>query len=191
MNSRIPSHRIGLANQEAARKILKKHDKRLGLSASQDFPGFVAQHKHVLNGSAADQQSAVASRVNDALSRQSAIARTASSNEMSSLIFVGLTTLPHALLTMFTDILLPIIPQIDDYSCIICGDIAWKPIALDCGHRFCVRCLVKMQKRGQDACPACRAPVVLKASKGKLSSCLMRRVYQRADTVFFCLPRKP
>jgi hypothetical protein len=23
-----------------------------------------------------------------------------------------------------------------------------------------------MQKRGQDACPACRAPVVLKASKG-------------------------
>lgn len=86
---------------------------------------------------------------------------------MSSLIFVGLTTLPHALLTMFTDILLPIVPQIDDYSCIICSDIAWRPIALDCGHRFCVRCLVKMQKRGQDACPACRAPVVLKASKGE------------------------
>lgn len=156
-----------MANQEAARKILKKHDKRLGLSASQDFPGFVAQHKQVLDG-AADERDVAAFKVNNALAGQSALARTARSNEMSSLIFVGLTTLPHALLTMFTDILLPIIPQIDDYSCIICSDIAWRPIALDCGHRFCVRCLVKMQKRGQDACPACRAPVVLKASKGEL-----------------------
>ena len=145
---------------------MKKHDKRLGLSASQDFPGFVAQNKQILDGAASDNDYS-AFRVSNALVGQSALARTAQSNEMSSLIFVGLTTLPHALLTMFTDILLPIIPQIDDYSCIICGDIAWRPIALDCGHRFCVRCLVKMQKRGQDACPACRAPVVLKASKGK------------------------
>ena len=36
---------------------------------------------------------------------------------------------------------------------------------LDCGHRFCVRCLVKMQQRAQNACPACRAPVVMKANK--------------------------
>lgn len=29
-----------------------------------------------------------------------------------------------------------------------------------------VRCLVKMQKRGQDACPNCRSPVVLRANAG-------------------------
>lgn len=101
---------------------------------------------------------------------RSALAKTAQSDEMTSLIFVGLTTLPHVLLAVFTNTLLPIIPQIEDYACLICGDIAWRPIALNCGHRFCVRCLVKMQKRDQDACPACRAPVVLQANKGELPS---------------------
>jgi hypothetical protein len=31
-----------------------------------------------------------------------------------------------------------------------------------------VRCLVKMQKRGSDNCPFCRAPTVLMADRGKL-----------------------
>jgi competence CoiA-like predicted nuclease len=51
----------------------------------------------------------------------------------------------------------------------ICGDIAFKPIRLACKHYFCLRDLVKMQKRGQDACPACRAPVVMQATGGWFS----------------------
>ncbi|KAF7370131.1 Transcriptional regulator of yeast-form-adherence 3 [Mycena sanguinolenta] len=45
----------------------------------------------------------------------------------------------------------------------LCTSIAFKPIRLSCGHLFCVRCLVKMQKRGNDHCPMCRAPCVLVA----------------------------
>jgi hypothetical protein len=41
----------------------------------------------------------------------------------------------------FTTTLLPIVPQIEDYSCIICQEVAWRPIRLACGHRFCVRCV--------------------------------------------------
>lgn len=51
-----------------------------------------------------------------------------------------------------------IIPQVDDYLCPICQDISWKPIRLECGHIFCVRCLVKAQARKMRACPMCRAP---------------------------------
>lgn len=64
--------------------------------------------------------------------------------------------------------LLPIIPHIDDYACVICTSIAFKPIRLQCGHLFCVRCLVKMQKRGKGNCPMCRAPTVLSADRSKL-----------------------
>lgn len=33
-------------------------------------------------------------------------------------------------------------------------------------------CLVKMQKRGQDACPSCRAPVVLRADATNLDAAM-------------------
>lgn len=156
-----------MANREAARKILKKHDKRLGLSASTDFPDFMHQQQALPDITGA-KDVGMGSGASMALAK-SALAKTAASEAFTTLSFAGFTTLPHILLANFTEVLLPIIPQIDDYSCIICGDIAWRPVALDCGHRFCIRCLVKMQKRGQDACPACRAPVVMKANKGKLA----------------------
>ncbi|KAF9056949.1 hypothetical protein BDP27DRAFT_1344261, partial [Rhodocollybia butyracea] len=49
--------------------------------------------------------------------------------------------------------LLPIIPQLDDYSCVIRTNIAFKPIRLGCGHLFCVR-------RSTGDCPMCRAQTV-------------------------------
>lgn len=153
------TRRIGYANREAARKILKKHDKRLGLSASSDFPDFV-QKQRIQQEAQGSTGAMTASRT--------AIASRISSEEMTSLVFAGITTLPHVLLSTITEILLPVIPSIDDYSCLICGEIAWRPITLDCKHMFCIRCLVKMQRRGQDACPSCRAPVVMKANKGAL-----------------------
>lgn len=69
------------------------------------------------------------------------------------------------LIQAFGETLLPIIPHIDDYACVICTGIAFKPIRLQCGHLFCVRCLVKMQKRGKGNCPMCRAPTVLSADR--------------------------
>jgi hypothetical protein len=140
-------------NEEAARKILKKHDKRTALTATSNFPQFL----HHLNAPTAGEAGALTKY---------------------DLSLPDSLTLPHVLLATMTQTLLPIIPQIDDYTCVICGDVSYKPIRLDCGHYFCLRCLVKMQKRKQDAvsleqghgsgssrwqCPQCRAPVVLKA----------------------------
>ncbi|KAH9931760.1 SPX domain-containing protein [Amylocystis lapponica] len=69
--------------------------------------------------------------------------------------------------------ILPVIPHIDDYACLICTSIAFKPIRLRCGHLFCVRCLVKMQKRGQGDCPMCRAPTVLSADRSNVDWALL------------------
>ncbi|QRV78549.1 RING finger protein [Ceratobasidium sp. AG-Ba] len=119
-----------LANAEAARKILKKHQKRTALP--------IATSLSVLPISQ--------SRAGD---------------------------LPQVLITTLTETLLPILPSIDDYSCLICTSIAFKPIRLSCGHLFCVRCLVKMQKRGQADCPLCRTPCVLLANRDNLDVGLM------------------
>ncbi|KAH8555246.1 SPX domain-containing protein [Umbelopsis sp. PMI_123] len=55
-----------------------------------------------------------------------------------------------------TEKLVTIVPQPDDYSCPICMNIAWRPIRLVCGHVFCVRCLIKQQKKHMPNCPVCR-----------------------------------
>ncbi|KXN82923.1 hypothetical protein AN958_02006 [Leucoagaricus sp. SymC.cos] len=82
-------------------------------------------------------------------------------------------SLPRILVQAIGETLLPIIPHIDDYSCLICTSIAFKPIRLDCGHLFCVRCLVKMQKRGKANCPMCRSPSVLVANRSNVDWALM------------------
>lgn len=122
-----------LANAEATRKILKKHEKRTSLPSSVVIPSL-------------------------------------------TLTVRGKESLPRMMVCMITETLLPVIPSIDDYSCMICTSIAFKPIRLDCGHLFCVRCLVKMQKKGTPEygnCPLCRAPTVFKADKSNLDVALM------------------
>ncbi|KAJ7122302.1 hypothetical protein C8R44DRAFT_876601 [Mycena epipterygia] len=47
------------------------------------------------------------------------------------------------------------------------------PIRLSCGHLFCVRCLVKMQKRGNGSCPMCRTPCVLQADRSNVDWALL------------------
>jgi len=85
----------------------------------------------------------------------------------------GSISLPRLLVQAIGEVLLPIIPQVDDYACLICTSIAFKPIRLTCGHLFCVRCLVKMQKRGSGDCPMCRAPTVLTADRTNLDWALL------------------
>ncbi|KAK9357963.1 SPX domain-containing protein [Lipomyces starkeyi] len=60
--------------------------------------------------------------------------------------------------------LLAVIPQLDDYICPVCYLIAFKPVRLDCGHVFCIRCLVKLQRQQKDGCPICRQNVLMNAN---------------------------
>lgn len=66
--------------------------------------------------------------------------------------------------------LLNIIPQLNDYLCPVCFSISYKPIRLRCGHIFCIRCMIVMQRQEQDKCPMCREGVVLEASGGEFCS---------------------
>ncbi|KAL7784123.1 SPX domain-containing protein [Trichoderma ceciliae] len=64
--------------------------------------------------------------------------------------------------------LVSIIPQLNDYLCPICYSIAYQPVRLDCQHVFCIRCIIKIQRRKEENCPLCRARVVLNASAENL-----------------------
>ncbi|KAK6364996.1 hypothetical protein LTS17_011692 [Exophiala oligosperma] len=70
--------------------------------------------------------------------------------------------------------LLNIIPQLNDYLCPVCFNISYKPIRLKCGHIFCIRCMVVMQREEKDHCPLCRQPVVLEASSANVDRELLK-----------------
>ncbi|KAI9570914.1 hypothetical protein HD554DRAFT_2203701 [Boletus coccyginus] len=91
-----------------------------------------------------------------------------SSSRQVPLITPPSKSLPRLLVQAIGEVLLPVVPHIDDYACLICTSIAFKPIRLCCGHFFCVRCLAKLQKRGMEGCPMCRAPTVLKANPSNI-----------------------
>ncbi|KAJ2126386.1 hypothetical protein IW147_000134 [Coemansia sp. RSA 720] len=116
-------------NEEATRKIIKKHDKRTHLVAKTQFP---------------------------------------------QLITIDTTSLTRALLfTIYTD-LVGIVPQIDDYLCPMCLNIAWRPLRLECSHVFCSRCVVKASKRRMFNCPVCRSEnAVYRASISNIDQSLL------------------
>jgi len=144
------------ATSEATRKILKKHAKRtaLPLAPALSSPFLITEVGTVPSVSLMLQSS------------QSY----GSSNAIASERTISLSLL---LGQAIGENILPIIPHIDDYACLICTSIAFKPIRLSCGHLFCVRCLVKMQKRGQGHCPMCRAPTVLSADRSNVDWALL------------------
>ncbi|TFK47375.1 hypothetical protein OE88DRAFT_1738671 [Heliocybe sulcata] len=146
--------KLQYANAEATRKILKKHAKRtaLPLLALSSFPqdsGPLALTPSALGTSAHPH-------INPA-----------------DFLYGSASSLPRVLVQAIGETLLPIIPHVDDYACLICTSIAFKPIRLKCGHLFCVRCLVKMQKRGKSNCPVCRAPTVLVANRSNVDWALL------------------
>ncbi|KAI0045929.1 hypothetical protein FA95DRAFT_1520893 [Auriscalpium vulgare] len=136
-----------IANAEATRKILKKHAKRTALP----LPTLSIT-------SPTPTTVSVGPTPND---------------PMTLIIPANIATLPRILVQAISETLLPIIPHVDDYACLICTSIAFKPIRLFCGHLFCVRCLVKMQKRGKGSCPICRAPSVLQADRSNVDWALL------------------
>jgi len=64
--------------------------------------------------------------------------------------------------------ILSLVPQLDDYLCPICFAIAYRPVRLRCGHLFCIRCLIVMQREGQTRCALCRENVVMEADSTNL-----------------------
>lgn len=169
-------------NVEAARKILKKHDKRTALTASSGYRQFMAEQESArVNAAAAAAAgiglSGLVKLPSDALDgspSSTALVPThgATHPSLAALLPTSTTgllseSLPHILLSLLTTTLLPILPSIDDYSCAICTGVAWRPIQLDCSHLFCIRCLVKLQKRGKVDCPLCRAKGVVGSADGR------------------------
>ncbi|GJE87004.1 SPX domain-containing protein [Phanerochaete sordida] len=139
------------ATTEATRKILKKHAKRTALPVSPSL----TQRFSLPAGALVTHASSAAA------------AHALVPNARAG------TSLAVMLVQALGETLLPIVPHIDDYACVICTAIAFKPIRLRCGHLFCVRCLVKMQKRGKGDCPMCRAPTVLAADRSNVDWALL------------------
>ncbi|EPQ26974.1 uncharacterized protein PFL1_05609 [Pseudozyma flocculosa PF-1] len=172
-------------NVEAARKILKKHDKRTALTASNDLRTFMAQREAMqrrLGGAAGGggsgmgivelPASALLPTMTDAASSMGALTSTAAHPSLAALLPSSTTgllseSLPHILLSLLSTTLLPILPSVDDYSCAICTSVAWRPVRLDCSHLFCIRCLVKLQKQGKSDCPLCRCPGAVANADGR------------------------
>ncbi|KJZ70400.1 hypothetical protein HIM_10204 [Hirsutella minnesotensis 3608] len=64
--------------------------------------------------------------------------------------------------------LVSVVPQLNDYLCPVCFAVAYRPVRLNCQHVFCIRCIVKIQRRQENSCPLCRADVVRNASADNL-----------------------
>ncbi|CAB11077.2 ubiquitin-protein ligase E3 with SPX domain Pqr1/Spx1 [Schizosaccharomyces pombe] len=69
--------------------------------------------------------------------------------------------------------LFSIIPQLRDFECAICSNVAYKPVRLGCSHVFCLHCLIILQKQKVDFCPLCRAKEVMKADSRNIDHALM------------------
>jgi len=122
-------------NQTAVYKILKKHDKRTHLLASEGFPKFARDEAFFKD------------------------------NIVRSLVF------------QISSRLLTVIPNPEEYFCPICREISYKPVRLDCGHLYCLRCLIKAKRLNIRDCPICREPnVVYYANKNNVDTQLMRKM---------------
>lgn len=66
--------------------------------------------------------------------------------------------------------LVSVVPQLNDYLCPVCFSVAYLPVRLECQHIFCIRCIVKIQRRREKHCPLCRADVVMRASADNLDT---------------------
>lgn len=96
-------------------------------------------------------------------------------------IFFSGASIAQSICYIMQSSVVTLIPQLEDYTCPICLSIAFKPIKLECGHRFCVRCLVKLKKQDKSNCPICRhAQAVVRADGSNLdmeTMELMRRFF--------------
>ncbi|KAJ2721710.1 hypothetical protein GGI07_003766 [Coemansia sp. Benny D115] len=97
-----------------------------------------------------------------------------SKTQFPQIATIDTSTLIRALIyTIHTD-LVGVVPQIDDYLCPMCLNIAWRPLRLDCAHVFCSRCVVKASRRCIFDCPVCRAKdAIYKAGVSNIDNALL------------------
>ena len=67
---------------------------------------------------------------------------------------------------------LAVVPQLRDFECPVCTNISYKPIRLRCGHVFCIRCMIHLQRANNDHCPLCRGSVIMEADGGMFCTLL-------------------
>lgn len=75
-------------------------------------------------------------------------------------------TMAKAVCSQVAQELVSIVPQLDDYLCPVCFSISYKPIRLTCGHVFCIRCMIQMQRSHAKHCPLCRGTAIMDADGG-------------------------
>ncbi|CDO58016.1 hypothetical protein DV113_003744 [Geotrichum candidum] len=142
-------------NQTAITKILKKFDKQTALNSRHTFFPLIS--------SSSAAESAVA-----AMSPSSSTSLITTTSGVAQYHPFVSSSLAKSICFVIAERLIPVTPQIDDFLCPICTSITYKPIRLDCTHIFCVRCLVLLQRAGEDRCPICRQNVVLDADERNL-----------------------
>jgi hypothetical protein len=86
--------------------------------------------------------------------------------------------LAQAMYAAVADNILSVVPQLDDYACPVCTSITVKPVRLDCGHIFCVRCLITLQLTREKHCPICRKANVLRADSSNIDYALLNFLKQ-------------
>ncbi|PKS07060.1 hypothetical protein jhhlp_005657 [Lomentospora prolificans] len=77
-------------------------------------------------------------------------------------------TLARDMCAQISNELVAVVPQLSDYLCPVCFSIAFRPIRLSCQHVFCIRCVVKLQRRREKQCPLCRSNTVMTATPANL-----------------------
>ncbi|PSK53890.1 hypothetical protein B9Z65_7696 [Elsinoe australis] len=72
---------------------------------------------------------------------------------------------------------LVVVPQLDDYLCPICSDLAWKPIKLGCCNAiFCIRCVIQLQRSDEVRCPMCRSESVPAADASRIDRVTLEQI---------------
>lgn len=146
-------------NRMAVIKILKKFDKLTALDSHTRLPAFLETDQLTHSPSNHDESS---------------LTKLSNSPTDSQSASFHLPFLSHSLAKnicfVISERLLPVTPQIDDFLCPICLSIAFKPIRLRCGHIFCIRCLIQLQRARTDKCPMCRQNSVLQSDQSNLDT---------------------
>ena len=93
-----------------------------------------------------------------------AVGKTFPDTAMSGKLLAG--ALAKDICAQMSTELVSVVPQVADYLCPVCFSIAYRPIRLSCHHVFCIRCVVKLQRRREKHCPLCRSDTVMTATPG-------------------------
>lgn len=131
-SNRTNSGQLNYASSEATRKILKKHAKRTALPFPPSLPREIVSAVGVVD-----------------VGMPTAAGPSSTGRTSHALIPLPhhCASLPQILVQAIGDTILPIVPHVDDYSCVICTSLAFKPIRLLCGHLFCVRQVTRPKTR--------------------------------------------